>query len=307
MGDRVTLPAVPIPGRDLVPDGWWKTEVMPWADAQAEQAVIQEAAAQLDALVAAYKTLGLDTVELLKARRYLEIRWGELLGEAKVGTNQYSEGLLASNPSPEKQDRHRFRKLAGRKDKILHRLETADTEEAVTRAALLRAANGQAMVSSDETEWHTPAVYVDAAREALGGIDLDPASSTEANATIRARRFHSVADDGLSHRWQGRVWLNPPYGRQGPRFIERLLADFEVGDVTAAVCLVNSHSTDAAWFQPLWDHTLCFTNHRINFWNGAGGNASGSTHGSVFVYFGSSPQRFVDRFQQFGAVVEKRP
>ena len=42
----------------------------------------------------------------------------------------------------------------------------------------------------------------------MGGIDLDPASSAEAQKTIKAKKFFSAADDGLGKKWRGRVWLN---------------------------------------------------------------------------------------------------
>lgn len=85
---KVSTAPIPQPGSDLVPDGWCADVVVPWADEQFEQASIAQATAQLAGLEAAYATLGADTLELTKARRYLEVRWGELLGdgsEVKTG------------------------------------------------------------------------------------------------------------------------------------------------------------------------------------------------------------------------------
>ena len=70
--------------------------------------------------------------------------------------------------------------------------------------------------------------------------------------------------------------------------------------IAAGVALVNAHCTDTDWFQPLWDGVLCFTDHRINFYGDD--ERSGSTHGSVFVYFGDEQELFAETFAcRFGA------
>lgn len=167
--------------------------------------------------------------------------------------------------------------------------------------------NTAAVTQSLTNEWYTPAEYIETARRVLGGFDLDPASCAEANETVRASRYYSEDNSGLDHDpWKGRVWLNPPYGRLAGAFVIRCAEQYQAGNVTAAVILVNAHSTDTAWFRPLWDGTLCFTHGRLNF---AGGTAKrgGSTHGSVFAYLGSDPSTFAEHFAQFGAIVRRWP
>ncbi len=66
--------------------------------------------------------------------------------------------------------------------------------------------------SAASSDWYTPAPLVDAARELMGGIDLDPASDEEANRIVRADRYYGVVDNGLKQPWSGRVFLNPPGG-----------------------------------------------------------------------------------------------
>lgn len=181
-----------------------------------------------------------------------------------------------------------------------------DSEDA-TRQGLLRfasAKDGQALVSSDSNEWYTLAEYIEAARTVLGTINLDPASHPLANQVVKADRFFTVEDDGLFHDWDGRVWLNPPWGDAGPSFVGKLVDSYESGHVTAAILLVNAHATDTAWFQPLWDYFLCFSCPRIRYWQ-PDGEAKSPTTGSVFVYFGPKAKSFQEIFSRFGAIVSR--
>lgn len=161
---------------------------------------------------------------------------------------------------------------------------------------------------STENEWYTPARYIAATREVIGGIDLDPASSEAANQIVKATRYLSKFDDGLAQPWKGRVFLNPPYGRLAGDFVTKLVTEHQAGNVTAAIALVNAHCTDTEWFQPLWDHALCFTDHRIDFDSAGREKATTSTHGSVFVHLGEAihqPDQFARVFGQFGAIVRR--
>jgi ParB family transcriptional regulator, chromosome partitioning protein len=161
------------------------------------------------------------------------------------------------------------------------------------------------MVSSKSNDWYTPQPYISVVRDTLGHIDLDPASCALANTIVQAEKFYTEADNGLAQPWLGKVYLNPPYARLGPKFVNKLIAEYESGKVSEAILLVNSHCTDSKWFKPLFNYVLCFTDHRSKFWNqdGIGG---APTHGSVFVYFGPNPDKFEEYFEQFGAVVQKR-
>jgi hypothetical protein len=139
---------------------------------------------------------------------------------------------------------------------------------AASRLALLRkeqqrefALNGFSLSGSDE--WYTPARYVEAARQVLGGIDLDPASNKFAQKVVKAARFFT-AEDGLKQQWQGRVWLNPPYSRDLMEpFVNKLCAS---RGVTAAILLTHN-GTDSAWFETAIKHwcgaLFCAGPHRI--------------------------------------------
>ena len=179
---------------------------------------------------------------------------------------------------------------------------TAGPPAAAEQTASLR--NTLAIVSAKSNEWYTPEKYVEAAREVLGSFDLDPASCLVANTVVKAQKFYTLKDDGLTKEWYGRIWLNPPYGDAGPKFVAKLLQAYKDGNVTEAIVLVNSHCTDAKWFQPLFDYPMCFTDHRPKFWT-KDGEGSSPTHGSAFVYLGKNDGLFLAVFKIFGVVVLK--
>jgi len=213
------------------------------------------------------------------------------------------DGTIASKGRPENLIQSQIKNL---KDLLPDSADPAhDVYEArKLRDQLARGETAKNIVRSDVNEWYTPAIYVEAARRVLGGIDLDPASSPEANATIQAKIFYTEDDDGLEQIWGGRIWLNPPYGRQAAAFVTKLIAAWDAGQVAAAVAVVNAHCTDTEWFRPLWDHLLCFTYGRVDFHEGGPGRG-GSTHGTVFAYLGQNPWAFRDEFADFGACVRR--
>ncbi len=189
------------------------------------------------------------------------------------------------------------------------RLKDVETYRAALFGPSYKKAMGQAAAASElvqqslSNEHYTPVKYIEAARAVLGEIDLDPASCEAANAIVKAVQFYTAETNGLQNDWYGRIWLNPPYGGLTGRFVEKLYAGIEKGNISAAIILVNAHCTDTAWFQCLWNCLLCFTDHRINF---AGDDMrSGSTHGSAFVYLGFEYQKFIDNFRQFGPIVRR--
>lgn len=170
-----------------------------------------------------------------------------------------------------------------------------------------------ALSSSESNEWYTPEEITAAASRVMGGIDLDPASCAEANNIVKARVFFTERDDGLAQRWHGRVWLNPPYGRDDDnksnqaRWSERLIEDYTAKRIEQAHLLVNS-ATGNAWFQPLWDHPLCFPSSRLKFTPPASADAKKyqPTQSNVIVYFGPHVDRFVEEFAAFGRIVVPR-
>ena len=160
--------------------------------------------------------------------------------------------------------------------------------------------------SSTGNVWYTPKIYVEAARDVMGGIDLDPATDETGNEIIRAAHIITEEDipDGLNREWFGKVWLNPPYGKGSGLFTTKLVEEYESGRVNQAILLLNAYGFDSSWFQPLWDNPVCFTDHRIVFTN-PDRESGGPANANIFIYFGKNDNKFRDTFSQFGNVVRR--
>jgi ParB-like chromosome segregation protein Spo0J len=180
--------------------------------------------------------------------------------------------------------------------------DTKDEEARTQRQGL-----PPALISSESNEWYTPAQYVDAARQLMGGIDVDPASNEHANKIVQATTYYDAETNGLDKPWVGRTWLNPPYGRDNGGsnqevWSHRLLEQYKSGITKEAVLLVNAN-TEAKWFQPFYDHLICFTNHRIKFYS-TDGTPNQPTQGNALIYLGNNQDRFIEIFKQFGRIVK---
>lgn len=155
--------------------------------------------------------------------------------------------------------------------------------------------------NSGNNEWYTPKEIIEAAREVMGEIDLDPASSELANQIVRAEKFYTINSDGLTKDWHGRIWLNPPYARgMVEKFIDKLIdSEFE-----QAIVLVNN-ATDTKWFSRLADsaNVIVFPRGRVKFSTPDGSKGS-PLQGQAIVYIGDNGVKFREVFEKFGWAAE---
>ncbi len=157
----------------------------------------------------------------------------------------------------------------------------------------------------DSDEWYTPADYIEAARRAMGSIDLDPATCEMAQTIVQADVYLTKMDNGLAAKWlRETVWLNPPYSNS-QAWIDKLLREVDGVFVKQAIVLVNN-ATETAWFQSLLARSavVCFPGRRLQFWRHDHSNV-GARQGQAIFYIGPNDAAFIAEFEQFGTLMRR--
>jgi len=173
---------------------------------------------------------------------------------------------------------------------------------------------------STTNEHYTPIEIIEAARQTMGEIDLDPATTKRVNETrVKATNFFTREDRALSLQWHGRVWLNPPGGldvstRKSNAAVwwSKLVEEYRADRVREAIFLgftleIFATSQDADMW--IGDFPFCVPRQRIAFWKDGAleGYVRGGSpaHSNVIVYL---PPRdgntiaFKHAFEKFGRV-----
>ena len=179
--------------------------------------------------------------------------------------------------------------------------QARENHDVVTQTAVLNAIkeNKQPHVSnnSHDNEWYTPAHYIEAAREVMGTIDLDPASNDFANNTIKAKTYYTEETNGLNQKWFGNIWMNPPYSTE---LLSKFADKLTEGGYKQAIVLVNN-ATETEWFSKMINcaSAIVFHHGRIRFEKRDGAHGV-PLQGQAFIYCGDKPNRFLEVFQKYG-------
>jgi phage N-6-adenine-methyltransferase len=199
---------------------------------------------------------------------------------------------------------HRWRRL---QDANKFQAIEAEQREKARRAAKIEQGPTRGTTGTGENEWYTPTEYLDLVRAVLGEIDLDPASSEQAQTKIKALRYYTRQEDGLTQPWAGRVFLNPPYAQPLiAQFASKMVHEWQKGNIDAAIMLTHNY-TDTTWFHEAAScaNAIAFTKGRIRFVK-ADGTLAAPTQGQAFFYYGSDVDLFANVFGAIGFVVAPR-
>lgn len=90
-------------------------------------------------------------------------------------------------------------------------------------------------------EWLTPPEIV----TALGAFDLDPCSPV-ARPWPTAATHLTIEDDGLAHEWAGRVWCNPPFGREAIKWLRKMAKHGN------GIALIPARTETVMFYETVW-------------------------------------------------------
>lgn len=110
--------------------------------------------------------------------------------------------------------------------------------------------------TKNNDEWLTPPEII----KSLGEFDIDPC--TPINRPWDTAKIHyNKNDDGFTKEWHGRVWCNPPYGRQTFEWIHKLAAHGN------GMTLIFARTETLGFHHEVWDKAdaIFFFKGRLKF------------------------------------------
>ena len=137
--------------------------------------------------------------------------------------------------------------------------------------------NMNPMMSSKTDEWETPQNFFNDLNNEFG-FQLDVCALPE---NAKCERFFTPENDGLSQEWSGVCWMNPPYGRQIGKWVEKAYKTATEKGITV-VCLLPAR-TDTRWFHDyiLGKAEIRFIKGRLKF----GGSSENAPFPNMVVVF----------------------
>ncbi len=174
----------------------------------------------------------------------------------------------------------------------------------------------QLLTSSESNEWYTPPKLIELVRLVMGHIHLDPASTAIANQVVRADKFYTAEDDGLTKPWFGNVFCNPPYGGSVYKWLRKAIDEHFDGRVNHVMVLTKAAPGYNWWdemFHWMWPGPVCLMEGRFAFYKPEWVDDNGVIHwpnkdnrakaASTMWYIGPSRRRFKEVFFQYGTII----
>jgi len=167
----------------------------------------------------------------------------------------------------------------------------------------------QSQRTSTSERYNTPRHIVERVCWLFGEIDLDPCSDGGDPPNVPAAIRYTKRENGLRRVWEGRVYMNPPYGKVIGLWVRKLRFDYERGAVTEAVALLPAR-VDTRWWRELENYPVLFVRGRLKFPHQddkPGEPPTSAPYPSAIVYLGPRLDDFKVAFGDLGPIYKKLP
>lgn len=237
------------------------------------------------------KVAGVSHDTIAKVERIEEDAPAPVVQASRKGEISVNAAYQVTKLEPEQQE-----EIAQRIEHIEEEPKETQTPKAIVQEVIKRphVAN-----NSGNNEWYTPAEIIEAARSAMGSIDVDPASNDIAQKVVKAGAYYTAETNGLDKTWTGNVWMNPPYASDLiGKFIDKLIAERK--NYTQAIILVNN-ATETEWFNKIISisSAVCFPKSRVKFYM-PDGKTGAPLQGQAVLYIGENKDKFYSAFACMG-------
>jgi len=145
--------------------------------------------------------------------------------------------------------------------------------------------------------WQTPDEII----EMLQPIDVDPCAGRD--TIIGQDANYTKADDGLTKKWHGRVFVNPPFSDK-KSWLQKSISE---KDRTEVIFVLTPDGTDTKswWHEYIAEHAnyIWFSRGRISFREADGTVLNSPTFGTAISVFGETTDEMLKWFDENGHLV----
>ena len=128
-------------------------------------------------------------------------------------------------------------------------------------------------------EWLTPPEII----KMLGEFDLDPCAPIS-RPWETAKQHYTKEDNGLIQNWEGRVFCNPPYGKEAAFWLEKCAMHGN------AIALTFARTETRMFFNHIWYKAtaVLFIKGRLKFYHVTGEQGDSAGAPSVLIAYGKA-------------------
>lgn len=126
-------------------------------------------------------------------------------------------------------------------ERLKLRIEELEAEVELLRKKKLN----RSLMTSNQEAWETPDDMF-AALDAEFDFDLDVCADA---ANAKLNHYYDKQIDAFAQPWVGRIWMNPPYGKEIKKWVARAHRAVETHEAEVVVCLLPARIGSRWWVQ----------------------------------------------------------